>query len=520
MSGSMGRGLGRRTFLAGSAALGAGVAVSLWLPRAARAEAPKKGGRFRYAVVGCATTDTLDPATLADIAPGMMAWQGRNNLLEVGPKTRLQPELAESWEAADGGKRWIFKIRQGVEFHNGKTLTVDDVIFSINHHRGPDSKSAAKPLVEPIAEMKADGKDGLVITLADPNADFPFVLADYHLQIVPAGTTDFSDGMGTGPYVLERFEPGVRCTGKRNKNYWKEDHGNFDEVECLSVSDSNSRIQAMQSGDLDAIMFLDLKVADRFAKSPGMKVVEVAGGTHMTLPMITNVAPFDNNDVRLALKYSVDREHLVKTALRGHGKVANDQPLSPLNPYFDSDLPQRAYDPDKAKFHLKKAGMDNLKVQLYASEAILGFGVDVATLYRQYAAKSGIDIEVVQAPASGYWTDVWEKKPWCESYFGARPTADGMFSLAYAGGAPWNETFWQNDRVDALLKEARQELDQAKRKTTYGEIQQIISDQGGSVIPFFMNAVDGATDKIGTGEVASDFNLDGGRAADRWWFKS
>jgi peptide/nickel transport system substrate-binding protein len=523
-SGMKDRGFGRRTFLAGSAAFGlaaAGTAAgSALLPGAARAAGPRKGGRFRYAVVGCATTDTLDPAKLADIGPGMMSWQMRRNLLEIGPRTQLRPELAESWEPADGGKRWIFKIRQGVEFHNGKTLTVEDVIFSINHHRGPDSKSSAKPLVDPIAEMKADGKDGLIVTLNEPNADFPYVLVDYHLQIVPADTKDFADGMGTGPYILDKFEAGVRCTGKRNPNYWKEGHGNFDEVECLSVTDSNARIQAMQSGDLDAIMFLDLKVANRFAKSPGMKVVEVAGGTHMTLPMMTNVSHFDDNDVRLALKYAIDREHLVKTALQGHGRVANDQPLSPLNPYFDADLPQRTYDPDKAKFHLKKAGRDGLSVQLWASAAILGFGVDVATLYRQYAEKAGIDIEVVQAPATGYWTDVWEKKPWCESYFGARPTADGMFSIVYATGAPWNETFFSNARVDTLLKEARQELDQAKRKAMYGEVQQIISDEGGSVIPFFMNAVDGATDKVGTGDVASDFNLDGGRAADRWWFES
>jgi peptide/nickel transport system substrate-binding protein len=503
------------TGLATAGALGFGIPFS----RRAQAETPKKGGKFRFAIVGASTTDTLEPAAFADISIGMMSWNSRNNLLDLGADMKLKPELAESFEGSDGGRKWIVRIRPGVEFHNGKTLDIEDVIFSLNSHRKPDSKSAIKPLLEGISEMKADGTGILAITLKEPNADFPFVLADYHAQIIPAGTTNFNDGMGTGPYVMTSFEPGVRCAGVRNKNYFKGNHGNFDEVDCLAIADSTARINGLQAGELDAMMFVDIKTIDLVKNLPGVKVINVPGGTHMTLPMRMDAAPFDNNDVRLALKYAIDRKVLVDTVLKGNGTIANDHPISPLSPYFNADLPQKAFDPEKVKFHLKKAGLDNLKVQLSASNTIMDIGNDVADVYADQAGKAGLTIEVVREPADGYWSNVWQKKPWCESYFGTRPTPDGIFSLAYTSDAPWNETGIKNAKLDDLLKQGRAELDEAKRKAIYGEMQQIVSDEGGTVIPFFASAIDATSDKIVTGpEVAGNLNLDGGRAADRWSF--
>jgi peptide/nickel transport system substrate-binding protein len=511
--------LDRRQLLGGGAATLGLVGFGLRaFSTSAEAATPKKGGKFRFAIVGAATTDTLEPSAFADISIGMMSWNSRSNLLELGADMKLKPELAESFEGSDGGSKWVFRLRQGVEFNNGKTLDVDDVIFSLNTHVKPDSKSAIKPLLDGIKEMKADGKSTLVITLKEPNADFPYVLADYHAQIVPAGTANFGDGIGTGPYVMTSFEPGVRWTGTRNKNYFKEGHGNFDEVECLAISDSTARMNALQAGELDAIMFVDIKTLDLVASLPGIKVVKVAGGTHMTMPMHMNTAPFDNNDVRLALKYAIDRQALVDTVLKGNGTVANDHPISPLSPYFNAGLSQKQFDADKAKYHLKKAGLDSVKVQLSASNTILDIGNDVADLYAGTAAKANISIEVVREPADGYWSNVWQKKPWCQSYFGTRPTPDGIFSLAYTSDAPWNESFIKNAKFDDLLKQGRSELDETKRKAIYGEMQQILSEEGGTVIPFFASSIDAASNKVAMGDVAGNLNLDGGRAADRWWF--
>ncbi len=506
----------RRQILAGMSAFAAAGLIGGITP--ARAQAPRKGGKFRYAIVGASISDAFDPSTFADIAPGMMSWQSRSNLVELGPDLKLKPELAESFEGTDQARKWIFKLRKGVEFHNGKTLSPEDVIFSLGLHTRPDSKSSIKPTLDGIADMKADGKDTLIITLKEPNADFPFALADYHAQILPAGTTNFNDGIGTGPYVMKTFDPGVRCTGARFANYWKEGHGNFDEVECLAISDSTARMNALSTGDLDAVMFVDLKTLSLIERNPAIKVIKVQSGAHMTLPMHATVAPFDNNDVRLALKFALDRQELVDKLLRGNGVVGNDHPIPPSSPYYAADLPQRAYDPDKTRFHLKKAGLDKLTVQLSASNVILDIGSDTASLYRESAAKAGIDIETVQEPADSYWSNVWQKKPFCASYFGARPTPDGIFSLAYGTKAPWNESFWSNARFDELMKQGRAELDEAKRKAIYGEMQRILNEEGSTIVPLFPAVIDATSDKIATGTVAGNLNMDGGRAADRWWF--
>ena len=186
--------------------------------------------------------------------------------------------------------------------------------------------------------------------------------------------------------------------------------------------------------------------------------------------------------------------------------------------YHASKLPQRSYDPDKAKFHLKKAGLDKLTVPLHAADAAFGGAVDAAVLYKEHASKAGINIEVVREPNDGYWSDVWMKKPWCMCYWGGRPTEDWMFSTAYAAGAPWNDTFWEHERFNKLLVEARAELDEAKRREMYVEMQRIVCDEGGVVIPMFNNYVFAMRANVQHGEMAANWTLDGNKGMERWWF--
>ena len=148
-------------------------------------------------------------------------------MTEVGSDGQLIPELAESFNS-DDGKRWVFDLRQGVEFHNGKTMTSEDVVTSFNHHMGEDSGSAASGLLTAVKSLTADGKNRVIFDLESANADFPFIVSDYHISIRPAG--DMASGVGTGGYILESFDPGVKSVLKRNPNYWKEGKAHFDEV--------------------------------------------------------------------------------------------------------------------------------------------------------------------------------------------------------------------------------------------------------------------------------------------------
>lgn len=503
---------------AAAGALAAGMPLGLG---AAQAATPKKGGTLRLGIGHGSTTDTLDMSATTDLYMQVVGNASYNYLTEVSNTGELLPELAESWDVSPDAKVWTFKLRKGVEFHNGKTLDSGDVVASINHHLGEDSKSAAKAILDPIAEVKADGKDAVVFTMKTGNADFPFILSDYHIAMMPAKDGKLLDpmsGIGSGGYIIDKFEPGVRTTLKRNPNYWKPGRAHVDGAEVLVITDSTARTNALTTGEIDAMDKVDLKTAHLLARNKKVRLEEVSGTQHFTFAMRTDMAPFDNNDVRLALKYAVDREALVKTILRGHGVVGNDHPIGQSNQYHADDLPQRQYDPDKAKFHLKKAGLSSLKVDLSAADAAFAGAVDAAVLYKEHAAKAGININVVREPNDGYWSNVWLKKPFCAVYWGGRPTEDWMFSTAYADGVPWNDSFWKHDRFNKLLVEARGELDGSKRGVLYAEMQTIVSNEGGVIVPMFANYVMGVSNKVAHDKLGANWALDGFRAIERWWF--
>ena len=238
--------------------------------------------------------------------------------------------------------------------------------------------------------------------------------------------------------------------------------------------------------------------------------------------MLTDRKPFNNNDVRLALKYAVNREDMLKKILRGYGTVANDHPISPCQKSYDSELPQRSYDPDRARFHMKKAGMLDYAFSLHAADAAWP-GADAAAaamLYRKHAAKADIKIEVIIEPDDGYWDKIWMKKPWVMCYWSGRATADWMLSTAYAADSPWNDTFWKHERFNMILKEARAELDDAKRHELYVECQRILNLEGGVIIPMFANIVEVASKRLNINNPAGNWEMDGHRAAERWSFQS
>jgi peptide/nickel transport system substrate-binding protein len=490
----------RREFITRVSAIGLMAAVSpALLSGTAKAAGPKKGGRFILGTSGGSTTDSMDPGTLVSNNNQNVNWQIRNCLVEIDHEFNAIPELAESWDSTPDAKVWTFKLRKGVEFHNGKTMTAEDVVFSINHHLGEKSKSAAKGYLKSVQNIKADGKHEVIFELSGGSADFPFVMGDYHLTICPAGTQgpEFEKGIGTGGYILESWEPGVRAFAKRNPNYWKEGRAHFDEVETLSISDTNARTNALKTGAIHYMDRVELKTVHLLKKMPGVNVSAVTGTAHYTIPMRLDQSPYGDNNVRMALKLAVDREELVKQILRGYGESGNDHPIGPVNKYHAKDLEQRKYDPEKAKFYMKKAGM---------------------LLMKEQAKKAGININVVREPDDGYWSNVWMKKEWSMCYWGGRPIEDMMFSVAYSDGAPWNDTLWSNKRFNELLIDARAELDTDKRRKLYWEMQEICRNDSGTVVPMFNQFVEASSAKAAHGPISAHMALDGMRTPERWWF--
>ncbi|HET6160871.1 MAG TPA: ABC transporter substrate-binding protein [Dongiaceae bacterium] len=515
----VGRGkVSRRQFvqLALAAGITAATAETMFV-KAARAE-PKKGGTFRMGVGHGATTDSLDPATYPDQFTGTMGWGAiGNSLTEMNAKGEITPDLAESFEPSDEAKKWVFTIRKGVTFHNGKNVTADDVIASYRHHMGKDSKSAAKSILSSITDIKADG-DKVIFTLDGGNADFPFLASDYHTPIMPAkdGDVDWQSGIRTGPFKLAKFEPGVSAKMVRNENFYKDVW--FDEFEMLCIPDVAARTAALTAGEIDYMDRCDLKTLDLVKATPGVKITEVTGYGHYVIPMNVTVAPFNDVNVRLALKYAIDRKAIVEKVFFGHGTPGNDNPIAPTIQFAIDPQPRHDYDPEKAKSYLKKAGLDSLKVDLSTADAAFAGAIDAAVLYKESAAKAGIDINVVREPDDGYWDNVWMKKPWVMSYWNGRPTVDWMFQTAYAADAAWNDAFWKHPKFNELLKAARSETDQKKRAEMYAEMQQIQQEDGGNVVIMFNNYVSAHSDKLAHGDIAANWDIDGMKIASRWWF--
>jgi peptide/nickel transport system substrate-binding protein len=513
--------ISRRDFIARVSALGLMAAVSpALLNGKARAAGPKKGGKVIIGAAGGSTTDSMDPGTLAHTMPQTVSQCIRSQLVEINYKGEAIPELAESWEASPDAVTWTFKLREGVEFHNGKTMDAEDVVYSFNEHRGDDTKSAAKGIVEPVKDIKADGKNTVVFTLQEGNADFPYIASDYHIPIIPKGTKgkDYEKGVGTGPFILEAWEPGVRFYAKRNPNYFKTGRPYFDEVEIIGISDVNARTNALQTGQIHVMNRCEPKTFHLLEKAPGVQALKLEGARHYTIPMLTTIKPYDNNDVRLGLKYAIDREQMVKQILRGYGYPGNDHPIPRIQPYFAKELPQRQYDPEKAKFHLKKAGMLGHEFNLHAADAAFPGAVDASVLIQESAAKAGIKIKVVREPDDGYWENVWIKKEWCQCYWSGRATPDWMFSTAYTEDANWNDTLWKHERFNKLIKEARAELDEKKRREMYVECQKIVRDEGATPVPAFAMQLSAASTQMAFENPAANWEFDGFRLAERWWF--
>ncbi|MBT6275670.1 MAG: ABC transporter substrate-binding protein, partial [Chromatiales bacterium] len=507
-----------------AAALGvAGAAPSL-LTNNAYAATPKKGGKLRMGLGHGSTTDSLDPGTHENGMSQMVVFSYTNHLTEVDNTGKLIPELSSSFEASKDAKTWTFAIRKGVEFHNGKTMTPQDVVDSINFHRAEDSKSAGKGLLTAVESIKIDGNN-VVFTLKGGNADFPFVMSDYHFPIMPSkdGKPDWQAGVGTGAFSIVKYEPGVRGEFKRNPNYWKEGKGHFDALEILSLLDTTARQNAVMNGDVDFIDRVDPKTVHLISRVPKLSILETTGTLHYTFPMRVDAKPFDNYDLRMAVKLSVDREELVKKILSGHGALGNDHPISTSDQYHASELPQRAYDPDKARFHLKKAGMEGATLELSAADAAFAGAVDAAQLIKASAAKAGLNVNVKKEPKDGYWSNVWNKKAWCACYWGGRPTPDWMFASAYTSDTEWNDTAWKTgeaaDRFNKLVKEARSELNDAKRREIYAECQTIVHNDGGALIPMFANYIHAHGKNLAHDDaVAGNWGSDGSKMPERWWF--
>lgn len=501
------------------------VAASLLLPpgvrpASAQSATPQRGGTLRVSMSPGSTSDTLDPMTFLDSPQYTAGLTLGNCLVEIDKDRKPIPELAESWESSEASKKWKFNLRSGVTFHNGKPMTAADVVYSLKRHIAPDSTSAAAGLLADLDDVVADGDLGVIITHKTGTPDMPVILGDFHLVIIPEGFTDFANFVGTGPYKLVRFEPGVVLETERNENYWKPDRAFVDKFDLVFINDDTAAANALLTGEVQGVSKLVAQIAKRLQAQGGVNLITSEGGSCNNLDMNCQSKLFADNNVRTAVKLAIDRQKMVEFIGSGFGAVGNDNPIPSNDPFFNAELKQREYDPDQAKFLLKQAGLDSLDLTFQVSDASYSGAVESAALLQESAKAAGLNIAIKKEPSDGYWSDVWLKSDFMSSYFGTRPTPDMMFSIFYKSSAPWNESHWNNEKFDQLLVAGRQTDDFAKRKEIYDEMQQLAHDDSGIAIFMMPSIIDAYAPEV-QGTVSDGVRtMMGARVAERVWLQT
>jgi peptide/nickel transport system substrate-binding protein len=321
------------------------------------------------------------------------------------------------------------------------------------------------------------------------------LLATANFVIIKDGTTSFDTAVGTGPFRCKEFTPGVRTIGVRNPNYWKHGLPYLDEVVLFGIPDEPARLNALLSGDVDWINELNPRSTKRVREAPGFTLLETQSGLYTDLIVRQTVGVGRHPDFTLAMKYLIDREQIKRAAFRGYAVIGNDQPLAPNHRFYFAGLPQRPYDPERARFHLRKAGAAGMTLPIVASVAASG-SVDMAMLMQQSAMKAGLNLAVKRVSADGYWSNHWMKSPIGFGNINPRPSADMLFTQFFKSDGPWNESGWKNQQFDQLLVLARAETDVARRKQLYADMQVLVHEKCGVGIPVFITNLEACSSRV------------------------
>jgi peptide/nickel transport system substrate-binding protein len=456
------------------------------------AATPKRGGKIRSAMNATGPNDTLDPQSARISTDYVRQRAHYNNLVRLDDSIKPQPELAQEFSANSNFTEWTFKLRKDVEWHDGGKMNADDVVWTLNRHLGKNSKSKAKALVSTVKEFKKDDDYTVKAILDFPNADLATILGTYNFKILKKNTIDFQNPPGTGPYRLIEFKPGIRSLHVRNDNYWGE--GPYlDELEVFAISDTVARVNALLAGDIDLTIMIDPKAIKKIEAKKNLEVLSNPTGAYIAINCLKDTAPGKNNDFVTALKLLQNREKIVRSIHKGHAIIGNDQPISVAYPDYCSKLPQTIFDPEKAKFHLKKSGITS--AEIHVGELNPGT-TDMIMILQQEASKIGLKLDIKRMPTDGYWGAVWGKMPLHTAPWNMRPTANTMMSLAFHPEAPWNDTHWKDERMDKLLSASRSVTDPIEREAMYCEMQTLINQEAGTIIPAFINAIDAKSKKV------------------------
>jgi peptide/nickel transport system substrate-binding protein len=463
------------------------------------------GGTIRVALIQ--PTTEPNPLLVQDEGGAGMLGSTGEYLSFSDENLELQPRIAESWEPNEDGSVWTFAIRQGITFHNGATLTANDVVQTFEKLINPDggSANAQSALGGVLSPGNTEAPDDatVVFNLDAPNGNFPTLVssANYNAIIIPADLDPAEWGQtfeGTGPFKLESFTPQQGATFVRNDAYWGE-KANADGVEVKFYAEEAPMVLALQGDEVDFVEHFSVSGGRALLDDPNVQVIAISTATHRQLHMRTDMEPFTDARVRQAIALSIDRNALVDGLWEGRAEIGNDSPFAPLYPSTDPDVPQREQDLEQARQLLADAGQENFTVQLDTWD---GFEIpDLAQLVKNYAAEIGVTINLKITDAATYYGDgVFGSSTWLDSVmgitdYGHRPVPNVYLASGLVGDPKigvWNAAHFRNDEYDELVRQYVAALDVDSQRSVASQIQQLLLDETPVVFPYFYNFLSAA----------------------------
>jgi len=491
----------RREFIRHAAILGVSLAnIGTFLgvggTREARAASatPVRGGTLRTEYNWIPYVK--DPA--ADgVGTGLVGLQIAESLIWVGEDGVPQPQLVESWKASEDAKTWTIHLQKGVKFNNGKAFGADDVVWNLNHWLDKDAGSSMAAKLDFLPATGIEKVDDFTIKfhLNRPYFAFPLALYDYPSMIAPdGGWDDFYKGdakhaIGTGPYLMESFTPDERMVLVRNPNYWQKGADGkalpyLDKLIVTAAWDDAARLAALLGNEADILDPKSDGILPELKKNADKIQLRVKNAGWITpIVMRCDMKPFNDKRVRKALKLVQDRKQS-RDLVQPMGQVGYDHWILASDvAYCSTPEANQGQDIKKAKALLAEAGYPNgLELELAIPEG--GFRPAFAQVYKEQAAKAGINVKIKMLPSSAFW-DQWMKWPFSVSGWNGRIPATANINLALRCGAKWNESYYCNKEFDAILSEADGTVDVEKRRKLFCKIESIMQEDSGYIIPFF-----------------------------------